>query len=175
MGAFSARIDLDDRMTPGLSRLKDAAGDLSVPFGQIAIEVLEHTQDRFQYQYDPDGVPWEPSKRVLEEGGDTLFLHGWLFRSLTNDHGKDFAAVGVEATGPAAIYARTHQEGATIHPRADSGKKALKTPFGPRGSVTIPARPFLGIEERDLTSVEAIILDWLAQNASGSGSKGKSA
>lgn len=165
MSAFDVRFDITDRVTPGLSALIAAGSDLTPEMAEISEAMLDHTHDRFAHEYGPDGVPWEPSRRVIEEGGRTLYQRGDLFNALDRDSGADFAQVGVIATGGPAVYARVHQEGATIKPKPGSGKRALRTPFGPRRSVRIPARPFLGIELRDRTVAEQVILDRLQRAA----------
>ena len=161
---------IEDKLSPGLARIHGAAGDLTRPMALISEAMLDHTHDRFDHEYSPLGVPWEPSQRVLKEGGRTLFESGALRNALDRDSGADFAQVGVIATGGPAIYARILNDGGIITPRGDRGDgkpaaKALKTPFGPRASVTIPARPFLGIEERDRTSAEEILLAHLEEAA----------
>ncbi len=161
MSAFDVRIDITDTLTPGLAGLIKAGADLSAPMAEISEAMFDHTQDRFNAEYGPDGVPWETSQRVLKEGGRTLYKDGYLLGAIGRESGETFAQVGVERTAAAAIYAEVHQDGATIRPRSGSGNKALRTPFGPRASVTIPARPFLGIEVRDRTSAEQILFEHL--------------
>lgn len=153
---------VEDTLTPGLARVRAAAENLAEPMKLISAAMIKHTRDRFDHEYSPEGVPWEPSRRVIEKGGKTLFEHGDLRNALDRDSGADFAQVGVIASAGPAIYAAIHQNGGIITPRTS---KALKTPFGPRGSVIIPARPFLGIEERDRTSAEQILTEHLEEAA----------
>ena len=164
MSGFTINIAVDDRVSPALARLVEAGGHLAKPMTEVAEVVLSHTQERFHQEYSPDGVPWLPSRAAIEEGRHTLFKGGYLFDALEDTSGDDFAAVGVQATGGPARYAAIHQFGGTIRPRR---ARALKTPFGPRGSVTMPARPFLGIEERDLTAIDAIVIEHLRAAALG--------
>lgn len=152
------RIEIDDRLTGPLARLKDAGGDLRAPMAEISEVALEHTEDRYRRQVDPDEVPWEPRRNDDDPGRPILQKDGHLLNALESDSGDDWAAVGVNPAGAPAAYAQVHQWSATIRPKAGGGKRALKTPFGPRGSVTIPARRYLGIEDRDVTAVEAIVL-----------------
>lgn len=164
MSAFDVRFDVvRDTLTPGLAELIKAGGELAAPMAEISEAMFDHTTDRFAAEYGPDGVPWEIPQRVREEGGKILYLSGALFNALDRDSGDTFAQVGVQATGGPAIYARVHQEGATIRPRAGSGKSALRTPFGPRAIVTVPARPYLGIEVRDRSSAEQILFEHLGR------------
>lgn len=178
MTTIAVRLELNDSITPGLERAARAGEDFTRPMAEISFAMLEHTQDRFEYEYDPDGVPWINSQAALKEGRRTLYKSGDLFRALSGDHGRDFAAVGVLATGGPARYARALHYGATIRPKRGSGARALNTPFGPRGSVTIPARPFVGIEVRDRTVAENVLIAHLrsafGQDDNGSGGRARS-
>jgi phage gpG-like protein len=64
------------------------------------------------------------------------------------------------AIGSMMIYARIHQMGGTIKPK--EGKKALRVPkAGFRRSVTIPARPDLGVSAADQAVLERKAVAWL--------------
>ena len=156
--AVISSITIDDRLTPALRTVIAGVKDLSRPFQNIALKWLRNTQDRFDAQISPTGVPWEPSARSLREGGRTLYQHGFLYRALSDDYGADFAQVGVEETAAAAVYARIHNEGGVIS--AKKGK-ALKTPYGPFQSVTIPQRQFIGHAIEDLDDATEILSDHL--------------
>lgn len=167
MAAFDTTITITDKLTGPLARLRDAGGNLTQPMADIAAAVHDNTLDRFAREVSPDGVPWKASAAALAEGRRTLFKSGDLYRAIQPEHGDDFALIGVIATAGPAQYAQIHQSGGTIRPKA--GRAALKTPFGPRKSVTMPARPYLGIESRDLTDIERIVLAHLARAADGKG------
>ena len=61
------------------------------------------------------------------------------------------------------IYALIHQDGGTIRGRTrpDRTTAPLRTPFGPRGSVTMPARPFLGFSDENRATIGDILGDHL--------------
>lgn len=122
------------------------------PFAKIAQEVWSHTLERFKRQTGPDGVPWQRRKKDSDPARAVLFKSGDLYDAIDPDHGADFAAVGVIGSGGPARYGARHQ-------------------FGGGG---IPARPFLGIEERDLSAVEQIILSHLRSAADGGAGVGAS-
>lgn len=149
-GGFDTRIEVDDRLTAPLKRLRDAGGDMTRPFAEISEAVLGHTSDRYKREVGPDMVPWRRRKKDKEPGRPVLFKDGYLLGAIRRDSGGDFAAVGVEKIAAAARYAARHQ-------------------FGGGG---IPARPFLGIEERDLSAVEQIIFDHLSRSAGAPGGGG---
>jgi len=146
---------IQENVLAGFASLLDAAEDMTEPFRAIAAHLEYVTRERFEHEVSPDGTPWIPSQRVIEgsrRGAGTLDLTGDLRESITSDFGRDFAAFGPETSGGAAIYAAIHQFGGRITPKAGSGKKALNTPFGPRGAVVIPARPYVGLsgDDRDV-------------------------
>lgn len=159
------KITVDDRLTPALQRLGDAGGDLTRPMAEISEAVLEHTIDRFSRQISPDNVPWQPRRHDEshpDPGHPLLRLSGDLFNAIERASGKDFAAIGVIATGGPAIYAKVHQDGATLTPKAG---RALRTPWGPRAAVSIPARPYIGLEDRDIDVTGQIVIAHLTAAA----------
>lgn len=135
-------ISISDDLSAAIDRAVAAGLDMSASLGLIANFGRNATLDNFSGEHDPEGVPWvvtfrkraNPFKKILVESGD-------LIGSIVALFDKESAQWGSEASGAAAIIANVHQFGAKI--RAKAGK-ALNTPFGPRRSVTIPARPFVG-------------------------------
>lgn len=142
-----------ESLSARLERGAKAAVDFSVPMRAIADYMKGSTQFRFDDEEGPDGAKWKPSKAAVEEGRTTLKASGDLYRSITALNDATTAIAGTDL-----IYAAIHQFGGTI--RAKNGK-ALRTPFGPRGSVTMPARPFLGFGPVDLEEIEFILRDHL--------------
>lgn len=87
-------------------------------------------------------------------------MAGGLFGSLLGSAGYDALSAWI---GTNLIYAAIHQRGGKIRaiPKSAGGKGALKTPFGPRGAVSMPARPFLGFGEVDLREIPEILAEHL--------------
>lgn len=152
----SFSIDFGENVTAGLADLARRGVDMSPAMGEISRYLVSRIEIRFQTETAPDRTPWKPSQRVEGytdragkhhpgDGGQTLTLNGYLRRSMREEWGTDFASAGPQASGPAAIYARLMQEGGTIRPTSAG---ALNTPFGPRASVKIPAREYLGFSDR---------------------------
>lgn len=143
-------IEIRENVTAGFLSLLDAAEDMSPAMMAIAAHLEFSIRERFETSTAPDGTRWKDSKRVEEEGGKTLVLSGDLQSSIGSDFGPDFAAAGPEKSFGSAIYAAIHQFGGRITPK--EGKRALDTPFGPRGAVVMPARPYVGLsaEDRDV-------------------------
>jgi len=135
-----------------LGRYKETAQNPR-PLMDIAGGILENSiRDRFRTSRGPGGVPWKPSQRVIQGGGGrTLIDKGGLLASITHVAEDHSVEVGVIAKTPSAKFAYVHQFGATIRP-----VRARMLVFtGPDGhkvfahAVTIPARPFVGIDNTD--------------------------
>jgi phage virion morphogenesis protein len=124
---------------------------------RIAAHGLFSTSRRFETGKGPGGEPWKKSFRALMEGGQTLVDSG----RLRDNFGTEATTTRAE-WGTNTEYAAIHQFGGVI--RAKSAK-ALRFQTGGewvmKKSVTIPARPFLGIDEADETEIEAIADAWL--------------
>jgi phage virion morphogenesis protein len=154
-------IEIRENVTAGFVSLLDAAEDMTEPFRAIAAALEASTRERFETGTAPDGSKWIPSQRVVEHGGKTLVETGDLLSSISSDFGRDFAAVGPEASFGSAVYAAIHQFGGRIAPKAGSGRKALKTPFGPLAAVVIPERPYIGLSAADRDVIRAAVADHL--------------
>lgn len=126
-------------------------------YDAIGLSLVTSTQRRFEQERGPDGSPWPPSIRAQLEGGRTLFETGRLSNSITHEATDQGVAVGTNV-----LYGAIHQFGGTIRPVAGN---ALKFRIGGKfvtvASVTIPARPFLGIDAEDEAELPAIAQDWL--------------
>jgi phage virion morphogenesis protein len=134
-----------------LARLRQGVSDLE-PLFQIWGGILENsTRDRFAEQHGPGGIPWPQSRRAIAQGGRTLVDTGGLVGSIISRASARGVEWGIMAKTPSAKFAASHQFGVTITPK--------KGPYlifrGADGhvifarSVTIPARPFLGVDEND--------------------------
>lgn len=110
----------------------------------IAAEtVREQTIRRFRTKRSPDGKAWKPSPNGMQDTGRLMNIHR-IVRGLT------------ARIGPTVIYGAIHQFGGTIKPR-----RASRLVFvGQNGSlvfakeVKIPARPYLGVNERNRQEIE---------------------
>lgn len=136
----------------------------------LAEALRASTLRRFKNQEAPDGSKWKPSKRAAGNGGKTLLDTGKLRRSINSKADNRGFAVGTNI-----IYAATHQFGdedrelGPITIRAKNAK-ALKFNVGgkdifvkkvyiPSLRVSIPVRPFLGINEADIKEIKAALLE----------------
>lgn len=117
------------------------------------------TQARIESEKrSPEDDPWEPSGAQRKPGQSLLFMEGNLAQSLMGDVSGD------EATwGSNLVYAAIHQFGGVIEP-----KNAKKLVFEMGGqtvfadSVSIPARPYLGISDDNASELEELALEMVA-------------
>ncbi|WP_419832134.1 phage virion morphogenesis protein [Endozoicomonas atrinae] len=124
-------------------------------FTRLGRAVLTDARLNFRRQQAPDGTPWAPLKIRT---GQILSDTGRLRNSLSYKTGNDEVEVGTNVK-----YAAVHNFGATIRPKkakmlAFPGKNG-KTIFAKK--VVIPARPFLGIEQRQINLVQQTIEQWV--------------
>ena len=147
-----------DTIGPAVARLLAAAEDLTPVMEEIG-SYLELSVDlRFEGERGPGGAAWKPSRRARQEAGTTLSDTGRLRASITSEAGPDFVRIGTNV-----IYAAIHQEGGTIIPKQPGGR--LTFPIGDGwvsvNSVTLPARPFLGLDAEDEGEILGIVGDYL--------------
>lgn len=152
--SIAIRVEVkDEKVLSALSRLSlqsDGRRDL---LARIGAGEADNTRLRFSDQAGPDGTPWEPSIRAMTQGGETLRDTGRLMNSITYVTNDDSVEVGTNV-----MYAAMMHGGGTI--RA-VGSGYLKFKIGPawvqKKSVTIPARPFLGLDSEGETEIIGII------------------
>ena len=140
MVAQTVSVEIDGAtLNAALARLAAVLSDPSTAMDQIGRYLVASTLRRFERERAPDGSPWLKSARALAEGGRTLTDTGRLRGSIAHTVTDGGRAVEV---GSNVIYAAIHQFGG----RAGRGRKAK-----------LPARPYLGIDERDQTNILLIV------------------
>ncbi len=126
-------VSIDDSGVKSmLSLIQARTGNLTPAMKSIGEIVRTSVERNFAAQGRP--AKWSPSKRVQATGGETLSLTGRLRRSFTVKASATRAEVGTNV-----VYAAIHQMG---------GKA------GRGGKVTIPARPFMLVQEEDWREIE---------------------
>lgn len=101
----------------------------------------------------PDGTPWAPNRAgtaILTQTGQHL-LQSVAF----------YATADEAVWGAAWEFAHIHQEGAVIKPKTAAVLR-FKTPAGKwvsKKSVTIPARPFVGLSVENRAEIEDLVSD----------------
>ncbi|MGN0153503.1 MAG: phage virion morphogenesis protein [Lachnospiraceae bacterium] len=160
----SVTVRIDDETNQFLRRLNDMNVDKTGVMNAIAEGLRTSTEERFQAQETPEGTKWEESRRASESGGKTLIRTSALRTSIKTEVNSTGLAVGTNL-----IYAATHQFGDERTIRAKNGKY-LKFKIGDRFvskqsvRVNIPARPFLGISEKDDEEIREILEDIVREN-----------
>jgi phage virion morphogenesis protein len=150
----------------GLNAFANAIEQMATKASGMQIEMLSaigetlvaSTQKRFEQGVGPDGTAWEPSNRADNtKRGKTLVNTKVLKNSIS------WATNGNEVhVGTNKEYARIHQLGGEITPKKASwlvfkiGGRTVRT-----RKVTIPARPYLGINNEDKIEIAALINDML--------------
>lgn len=158
MTGVRAEISIEDAaVRAAFAELQRVMVDTTPIMAAIGTGLVSSTHTRFERAQDPDGNAWAPlnaayaaTKRgpgILREAG----MRGGLMGSVTHSAGRDRVEVGSNK-----VYAAIHQLGGTITPRSAS-HLVFEMGGGPvfARSVTIPARPFIGVSAED----EAMMLD----------------
>ena len=148
----SIEIDIEGK-DAAVNALRAAARRLEHPqplWDLVGALLVKSTQQRFEDGKGPDGNPWPASFRTKTEGGKVLLDSGHLRKMITHEASDTQVAVGTNV-----IYAAIHQFGGVIRAKM---AKALHFVLGGKDifveSVTMPARPFLGLEAADLRQIE---------------------
>lgn len=155
------RLRGDGVMELALGALVRGFDDLQ-PLAEIYGTYLESsTIERFDAEVGPDGQPWDKSIRAKETGGQTLTDSSQLRSSIHAD-----TANGSVSWGSNKIYARMMNDGGTIRSKS-GGKLTFRLPgglgFRSVDEVTIPARPFLGINAEDEAELLALTEEYAAE------------
>lgn len=156
------QVEIDDAQVQGaLDRLIAAGQDLTPAMDRIGSMLVSSVIHRFETGQAPGGAPWKPSIRAREQGGQTLIDSGRLRTSITYMPGPSSVEVGTNV-----VYAAIHQFGGTIHAKnAPHLVFKIGGRFASKDQVTIPPRPFLGIDEGDRAEIGNILRDHLFREA----------
>lgn len=159
MSGIGIQVRVQDQgVLSALSRLALEDADKAALFDEIGINIAENTRYRFGQQIAPDGTAWKPSHRAENQGGETLRDTGRLLASITHNVLPDGVEVGTNVA-----YAAPLHYGAEIHAKNGPYLK-FHIPGGgwaQKKSVTLPARPFLGLDAEDNALVTDIISHFL--------------
>lgn len=163
MAAFQTVTFDDVALRSALKAARARGQDMRPALRTIGQAGVNQTKKRFISKRGPDGSSWKPTRKI---GGTTLIASGLLLRSISVRQLVDASV----AWGSNRVYAAIHQFGGTIKP---VNGKHLKFRVGGNGgwvsvkSVTIPARPYLGINTADLAEFAAIALRHVGQPLTG--------
>lgn len=187
MTDFNLTITIDDVLLKG--DLRELRGRLDRPqpfYSAIGNLLVASVGENFLGEHAPDGTPWAPlkpstirnRKRRGRSGLAILRERGILKGSVSYDVTTNGVQIG--ATAP---YAAIHQFGGTIQKAARTGQifrrqfadGSLGRQFAKRKnktsvatdvaigahSITIPARPYLGVSPTDIDDIRRLADRWL--------------
>jgi phage virion morphogenesis protein len=184
-----------DDVRSALVRLARFEGDgLDRAFGVIGEYLVRSTRDRAAREVDPDGVAWRALSPRYRARKAKERPAAKRLRYDSHMLGDQFAHQVVDHelyVGTAAKYGAIHQFGGDIkiaarsqhaYFRQDKRTGALAPRFVkkarsnfarpvtiPEHTITMPARPFLGLSRQDHVEVLAILADQLARQLDGAG------
>lgn len=177
MAGASVKIEVDDKqLNAGLNALAARAGDLSEAFRDIGAFLERSHDERFKKGISPSGLQWKelsPTTRarkkknkdkILQETGtlrDSLhyFISANMLEFGTNDIRGATHQFGAEMGSFGRYYQLFRRDKySPVDFRRSSGSKiGHPIPWG-----DIPARPFLGLSNEDISKIDQIIRDHLA-------------
>lgn len=153
----------DEQVLENFARLERAMGNTTPVMNAIGTGLVSSTTKRFVSQTDPDGVTWAAVNDEYAEGKKNsriLTESGRLRDSITHKASRDAVLVGSNV-----IYAAIHQFGGVINAKSGGrlsffigGKLARPT------SVTMPARPYLGISKDDENMIGDVIKGFVTRH-----------
>lgn len=155
----------DDELRRAIAGLSRLARDPAPALEQVGEALHFSTTERQRAGRAPDGSAWpalNPAYRAEKSGNEMLRESGRLMGSLSRQvRGRQLRF------GTNVVYAAIHQFGGTIRAKG-GGRLAFFLGGGLQrpSSVTIPARPFLGISAEDREEIIAIFTDF-ADRAAG--------
>ncbi|WP_111860008.1 phage virion morphogenesis protein [Acinetobacter sp. CFCC 10889] len=149
-----------DKLIEFMRRVEKQVEDPSDLWRDIGDILVHNTQQRIQTGIGTDDKPWQKSWRAQVQGGQTLRDTGRLHNSILVRISGNKIVVGTNV-----VYAPLMHFGGTIKPKNGTYLK-FKTPLGgwvQLKSVTIPARPFLGISVDDSQEILFEIEEYLRE------------
>lgn len=161
MTGVSLEVEISDKaVQQAFTRLITVMGDTTPIMSAIGSGLVGSTHRRFVSQKSPDGVAWEklnPEYKKTKRNSRILTESGRLRDSISHRAGRDQVTVGTNA-----VYAAVHQLGATIKPKSASHLVfRLASGIVLAKSVTIPARPYLGISDDDQVMISETVFSAL--------------
>jgi len=157
-GGVTINVKIEDREVLALlDRIQQRAGNLTPAMKIVGKTIRDSVRENFRAGGRPER--WKSSQRAIIEGKKTLIDTKRLMNSITYMAHKDRAEVGTNV-----VYAAIQQFGGTVKARKS---KYLKFKIGSRWvqkrEVSIPARPFMMIQDEDWREIKETLLDYIAR------------
>ena len=148
----------EDKILEWLAKVEQKSKDNTKLYSELGDILLDGVHDRFRRGVAPDGRPWQKSWRAIAQNGQTLRDTGRLLNSIVTITKKNNVLVGADV-----LYAKLMHYGGTIRAKSKP-YLVFKTPTGgwvKRKSITVPARPILGVSEDDAQNMLLEIEEYL--------------
>jgi phage virion morphogenesis protein len=162
-----SQIKIDDaKVMASLRKLVQLTGDLQPVLKNIGEHMRQSTIDRIEREQTPDGASFKP----LNDLYATTKKGPGILRGESGDLSRIVYQLGQSDVeiGSNSEHAAIHQFGGKIVPKTAS---ALVFEMGGQtfkvASVTIPARPYLGVSSDDETEILAILEDYIVEASGG--------
>lgn len=144
--AIMIKITLNDTQAiTKINQLAQKLQDRRQLYGIFGETLMTQHKNRFDAQTSPDGKKWQATKSWYKSGGKILHQRGYLRNTLRYQIKSDHIEFGSNRP-----YAAIHHFGGVIKPKR---KRLLKlgsnAEFGFAKQVKIPARPWLGVSNKD--------------------------
>ncbi|WP_026379371.1 phage virion morphogenesis protein [Afifella pfennigii] len=152
-----------ERVERAFTRLVGVMDNTTPVMAAIGTGLVGSTHRRFVSQTAPGGEAWAPllpDYAAVKRGSRILTASGRLRDSINSRPSRDEVRVGTNT-----IYAAVHQFGGTIKPKKASHLVfRLASGLVLAKSVTIPARPFLGIDGEDEEMIADTVFGFLERH-----------
>lgn len=175
--SIDIRLELgEDSATTRLQAILDRLEDPGPLLRAVGERLVLSTSDNFRQQRAPDGTAWVPLSPATIRARTR---RGKVPIAILRQDGRLAGSISHEVEGPVLrvgspiVYAAIHQLGGTIRKEASSrwmaGRRFARRDKNPEGSekaiaahtITIPARPFLGVSAEDEVAISEQAVDHL--------------
>lgn len=155
---------LSEPVERAFTRLIGVMENTTPVMAAIGTGLVGSTHRRFVSQSAPGGQKWaplNPGYKPMKRNSRILTESGRLRDSINSRPGREAVRVGTNVA-----YAAVHQFGATIRPKSASHLVfRLASGLVMAKSVTIPARPFLGIDDDDEAMIAEVVFGFVERYA----------
>ncbi|KAA6204511.1 MAG: phage virion morphogenesis protein [Candidatus Tokpelaia sp.] len=156
MAGVSIKVNVDDkRLLADFSRLQRMMGDTTPIMRIIGVGLTGNIQKRLKTgALESRWAPLNPAYKATKRNARMMVESGMLRSSLTSAPGNGYVYIGTNR-----IYAAIHQLGGTIKRKYEGGWRSDKEDhtWETKSVTTMPARPFLTVEEDDREMMANII------------------
>ncbi|KAA6404511.1 phage virion morphogenesis protein [Candidatus Tokpelaia sp.] len=165
MAGVSIKVNVDDkRLLADFQRLQRALGDTTPIMRIIGVGLTGNIQKRLKTGVlESRWAPLNPAYRAQKRNARMMVESGMLRSSLTSAPGNGYVYIGTNR-----VYAAIHQLGGTIKKQHSWHDLRDDRTYTSQSVTTMPARPFLTVEEDDREMMANIIFTRLQRLLSSS-------